>query len=432
MTLLPLHETINRWIDEAYIPQQPQAMIKTLSRMACSNLTALASMADSFPVGDGLVYAGYEEVECPIISAFVTYRKEYPLHRTGALKFKFAPAQDDGSGFEALVIAAWVSDEDIGVQMIVMACMPRAYASHWLTFEQECHRIASSAITYRDKVYIVGGAEDTFDATVDWNDVYLPADLKAGIMQDVDAFFEKGVAIYQRLKINPFRKLLLAGVPGTGKTMLCSALAKWAQAKGRFVIYVSGANQFGAKFWKIHQALDMAAESDSPTIVIVEELDAYLDEESKAQLLNVLDGSETPMNPRGTIMIATTNHPEIIDNRVMKRPGRLDRIFIIPELEDEQSAEDMLRAYLGDDWCDQHRTIIPRLLNKPAAFIREVALSALTVAAYQDLDGLPLEVLVTSLESLEKQIEAKDDFLTAHKRTPIGLIGQGRRNGNRS
>lgn len=431
-TLLPLHETINRWIDTEYIPQQPHDMLKVLSRMACCNLTALASIAESFPVGDDLVYAGYDEVECPVVSAFVTYRKEYPLHRTGALRFRFVRADGSAGGFEALLVSGWVSDEDISIQMIAVAAVPRQYVGHWLAFEQECNRIASSAITYRDKVYVVGGAEDTFDATVDWEDVYLPADLKQSIMQDVDAFFEKGVAIYQRLKINPFRKLLLAGVPGTGKTMLCSALAKWAQTKGRFVIYVSGSNQFGAKFWKIHQALDMAAESDSPTIVIVEELDAYLDEESKAQLLNVLDGSETPLNPRGTVMIATTNHPEIIDNRVMKRPGRLDRIFIIPELDDEESAEEMLRAYLGDQWHDEHRVIVPDLLGKPAAFIREVALSALTVAAYQDMDGLPLAVLEESLKSLEKQIEAKDDFLTARKRAPIGLINQARRNGNKS
>lgn len=431
MTFLPLHETINRWIDEAYIPQQPHAMLKISSRMACCNLTALAGIADSYPVGDGLAYAGYQETPCEAVSALVTYRKELPAHRSGALTFRFESEADDQASFEVLLVSSWISDEDIGIQMVVVAAVPEAHIAHWLAFEQECYRIASSAITFRDKVYIVGGADDTFDATVAWEDVYLPVDLKNNIMQDVDAFFEKGVAIYQRLKINPFRKLLLAGVPGTGKTMLCSALARWAQTKDRFVIYVSGSNQYGAKFWKIHQALDMAAESDLPTIVIVEELDAYLDEESKAQLLNVLDGSETPVNPKGTIMIATTNHPEIIDNRVLKRPGRLDRIFIIPELDDENSAEEMLRAYLGEDWRDEHRVIVPDLLGKPAAFIREVALSALTVAAYQDMDGLPVETLQASLESLEKQIEAKDDFLTAHKRTSIGLLAQARRNGSR-
>ena len=417
--MLSLHERINRWIDEEYIPNQPHPMQKNLSQMACCNLTALAHIAGSFPVGDGWVYTGYEEVPCPVVSAFVTYQKERPMHRAGALKFHFTAGDDR---FEVLLVADWISDDDIGIQMVVVACVPREHVHHWLAFEEECHRIGSSAITFRDRVYIVGGAEVAFDATVDWDDIYLPPELKENIMRDVDSFFEKGVAIYQRLKINPFRKLLLAGVPGTGKTMLCSALAKWAQEKDRFVIYVSGSNQFGAQFWKIHQALDMAASSDVPSIVIVEELDAYLDEESKAQLLNVLDGSETPVNPKGTVMISTTNHPEIIDNRVLKRPGRLDRIFIIPELDDEADAERMLRAYLADDWQDTHREVIPRLLGKPAAFIREVALAALTVAAYQDMDGVPLNVLEESLETLVKQIEAKDDFLTARKRTPMGLI----------
>ena len=408
-----------------YITQQSVPMLKVLSQMGCCNLTALAHIADSFAVGDGFTYAGYEEVECPVVSAFVTYRNARPMHRAGALRFRFESANDS---FEALLVAGWINDDDVAIQMTVIACIPRDHVDHWLAFEEECHRISSSAITFREQVYIVGGSEVTFDATVDWEDVYLPQELKASISRDVDSFFEKGVAIYQRLKINPFRKILLAGVPGTGKTMLCSALAKRAQASGRFVIYVSGANQYGAKFWKIHQALEMAASSGAPTIVIVEELDAYLDEESKAQLLNVLDGSETPENPFGTILVATTNHPEIIDDRVLKRPGRLDRIFIIPELDDEQDAEQMLRAYMGVDWHDEHRDIVPQLLGKPAAFIREVALSALTVAAYQDMDGVPLAVLEESLQSLLKQIEAKDDFLTARKRTPMGLV---KGNGNR-
>jgi hypothetical protein len=70
---------------------------------------------------------------------------------------------------------------------------------------------------------------------------------------------------------------------------------------------------------------------------------------------------------------------------------------------------------------------VPDLLGKPAAFIREVALSALTMAAYQDMDGLPLPILRQSLESLTKQIEAKEDFLTAHKRTAMGLAPNGKR-----
>jgi SpoVK/Ycf46/Vps4 family AAA+-type ATPase len=275
--------------------------------------------------------------------------------------------------------------------------------------------------------------DTTFDSTVGWDEIYLPGALKDDIIKDIDAFFKKGVDIYTRLNIKPFRKLLFAGVPGTGKTMLCSAIAGWGSERDYFVVYVSGSNQYGAKFWKIHEALDMAASSDAPTIVIVEELDSYLDEDDKAQLLNVLDGSESPHNKHGTIMIATTNHPEKIDDRVMKRPGRLDRIFIIPEMEHEETARKMLMQYLGDAWHADHAEIVPKMLGRPGAFIREVALYALTMAAYAGETELSLAMLRTSLDTLVNQIEAKDDFLTSHKKQPMGLAAarKARRNGFR-
>ncbi|MBZ0297974.1 MAG: ATP-binding protein [Anaerolineae bacterium] len=422
-----IHEKLCRWIEEAYLPQQPTERITVLTRSACCNLTALAHVTPRFAVGEGFVYAGYESYPCETIPTFITYLEDKPAYRTGALLFKFE--KEDGTGFEVLVASDWIDDDNVGIDMMGMACLPPEYADRWLEFEEECSRISRSAIAYKDKVYIVGGKDVTFDAMVKWEDVHLPAELKTTILKDIDSFFEKGVAIYQRLNINPFRKLLLAGVPGTGKTMLCSAIARLSQTKGRFIVYVSGSNRHGAQFWKIHQALDMAASSDMPTIVIVEELDSYLDEDSKAQLLNVLDGSETPNNPCGTVLIATTNHPEIIDDRVLKRPGRVDRIFIIPELSDEEDVERMLSAYLGDQWREEHQTIVPRLLGKPGAFVREVALYALTIAAYQDMDGLPLSLLEESLDTLTRQIEAKDGFLTAHKRAPIGL-GPANRRGN--
>ncbi|MEO1286458.1 MAG: AAA family ATPase [Chloroflexota bacterium] len=181
--------------------------------------------------------------------------------------------------------------------------------------------------------------------------------------------------------------------------------------------------------WKIHEALDMAASSDAPTIVIVEELDSYLDDENKAQMLNVLDGSESPSNKHGTILIATTNHPEKIDDRVLKRPGRLDRVFIIPEMESEDIAAKMLQQYLGEMWQDEHVNLVPKLIGRPGAFIREVALYALTMAAYNDAQVLSVDMLEDSFNTLVKQIEAKDDFLTSHKKQEMGLAAKAKRNG---
>ncbi len=430
-----VHERLCRWLETRYIPGQQLEMMLILGKSSCCHITALDHIEAGFDVGKdeagaAVRYSGYNHYDCDIISPLMSFLDGRPMKRAGALEFVFNTA-DGKEAFRAVLLSAWINDEEFSREMIAVAAVPRAYQAHWLEFEKECHRIATSAIPFRDKVYIVGGTDVSFDATVEWGDIYLPNKLKDSILKDVDSFFKKGVSIYQRLNIKPFRKLLLAGVPGTGKTMMCSALAKWAQSRDYFVVYVSGSNQYGAKFWKIHQALEMAASSDTPTIVIVEELDAYLDDDSKAQLLNVLDGSETPINPRGTLLLATTNHPENIDDRVMKRPGRLDRIFIIPEMDDADDAEQMLREYMGPDWRDEHRDIIPELLGRPGAFIREVALQALTMAAYDDHDGVPLDVLEQSLGSLVEQIEAKEDFLQSRRRRGMGLLPNFRRNGRR-
>lgn len=424
------HEAICNWIKKHYVPHTEVTSDLMIASTATANLTALSYIVDDFDVGDGFCYKGYEFHDCDMISPVTTYIDERPSQRSGGMRFHF---ENDNAAFDVLVLSAWVYDADMHNNLMSIASVPQEYMPQWLAFEKEVQRIYHSAIPYRGKVYIVGGVETTFDANIHWDEIYLPGKLKTDILQDIDAFFQKGVGIYTRLNIKPFRKLLFAGVPGTGKTMLCSAIAGWGQEKDYFVVYVSGSNQYGAKFWKIHEALEMAASSDAPTIVIVEELDSYLDDDDKAQLLNVLDGSESPTNKHGTIMIATTNHPEKIDDRVMKRPGRLDRIFIIPEMEHEETARLMLMQYLGEAWQDNHREIVPKLLGRPGAFIREVALYALTMAAYRGDTELSLDMLRSSFDTLVNQIEAKDDFLTAHKKQPMGLAAErkAKRNGFR-
>src|SRR5690606_26473308 len=193
--------------------------------------------------------------------------------------------------------------------------------------------------------------------------------LKAELLENVESFFSKGVEVYKRLNLKPFRKLLLAGVPGTGKTMLCSALAKWAIDREYLVIYISSADPQGSTFVKIQQALAIASSSRYPTLVILEELDAYLHKQEKAMVLNVLDGAESFNNEKGTLLIATTKHPKYIDERILKRPGRLDRIFIIPETRDQADAEKMLRKYLGNMWQEDHATLVRDLVGHPGAFI---------------------------------------------------------------
>ena len=401
-------DVMGNWIDTEWVPLYPEKSLVTLwVSDACTHRLVLDRFDRSQSLAGGYKFIHYEQIECSVITKIHTYsQKGDVLQGMGAYVYQFEPVDDDEI-IEVLVMASYFTDQG---NMICLACVPEDFLKVWASFSNECQRIYSS-LTPGPKVVVIGGRTNSFIPDVDWEDVILPEALKTAIIDDVQSFFSKGVDVYKRLKLKPFRKLLLAGVPGTGKTMLCSALAKWALDNKFLVIYVSSADHAGSTFGKIQQALMVAARSKYPTLILLEELDAYLHDREKALVLNVLDGSESSQNDRGTLLIATTNYPEAIDERVLKRPGRLDRIFIIPETKSAQDAQRMLQQYLNDMWQDDHAPVAEMLVGYPGAFIREVAVYALTRVAYDDLTSLPADLLEDSFHRLKSQIDAKDDFL---------------------
>jgi DNA polymerase III delta prime subunit len=410
-----------------WTPAVPRMMV--WASINLTNPTVLAKLNRELTF-DGFRFVGIERFDAEIVNAIAFLSYEGDLgHRSGAYRFRFEPIEA-GDPVEALVVCAHYSEE--GNDLFCLASIPETFRIAWTQFGNEINRLTYS---YDERVVVIGGRQDSFEPTVRWDEIILPEALKRDLLEDVHAFFTKGTAVYKRLNLKPFRKLLLAGVPGTGKTMICNALAKWALEQKYMAIYISGAKKvpgdpYGSTFHKIHHALDVASRADRPTLMILEELDAYLHDEDKALILNVLDGSESVMNEHGTLMVATTNYPEAIDERVLKRPGRLDRVFIIPQTRSEIDAGEMLQRYLGAMWNEQHRALVPKLVGYPGAFIREVAIFALTQVAYDDLAELPLALLTESFERLRAQIDARDDFL--RQRAAIGFAAPDGARGNGS
>lgn len=404
-------DAVGRWLEQEWIPNRPEDDLIILWTSDITLNQHVMSKFDKSEAVEGWLLESVEKQDSPAAVEInvATYLGELTLH-TGTYLFRFQSADDPATTTEVLVIGSYYEDHDS--EMIVLACLPKPFVAVWRQFENECHRLAHP----RSKVTIIGGRQGSFEPKVEWDDVILPDSLKSELMEDVNSFFSKGIDIYKRLKLKPFRKLLLAGVPGTGKTMLCNALAKWALERDYLVIYVSSADNSGSTFGKIQHALHVAANANKPSLVLLEELDAYLHEEEKALVLNVLDGSESSENDHGTLLVATTNYPEAIDERVLKRPGRLDRIYIIPEIDTAASAELMLRQYLDTMWRDEHAAIAEKLVGYPGAFIREVAVYALTLVAYDDLHDVSLEMLERSYNRLKEQIDARDNFLDKYRR----------------
>jgi SpoVK/Ycf46/Vps4 family AAA+-type ATPase len=416
------YERLVEWAQGIWRDRWPGRNYVTIWASAeCSNMIAQKQVRAGRKLKGKARYAGAEQLDCPAIVPISDYgsrgKKMVLTATAGAYAFHFDV--DDEEPFEVIYASSYFDDD---VQdLTAVALVPEDRLETWAAFEFACARAVRPRIRRRRDVYIIGGTDAFFDPTVDWKDVILPDDLKVDLLDDMEAFFNKGVHIYRQLKLAPFRKLLLAGVPGTGKTMLCAAMAKLAIAKGRIVVYVSGADRDGASFEKIQRALQAVTAARYPVLLIVEELDAYLQGDDKARVLNVLDGVESPNNPEGALLLATTNYPEVIDERIAKRPGRLDRIFVIPTIQDEKHAEKMLRHYMADQWSDEHMIVVPQLVDQPGAFVREAALHARMLAAHEHRTEVTLDFLQQSVDSLLRQIRSGSDFL--QQRRPIGLLG---------
>ena len=155
--------------------------------------------------------------------------------------------------------------------------------------------------------------------------------------------FLKNPKQFQRLGGKMPKGVLLAGAPGTGKTLIAKAVAGEADVP---FFNISGSD-FVEMFVGVgaSRVRDMFEQGrkNAPCIIFVDEIDAVGrsrfsgmggGHDEREQTLNALlvemDGFETE---EGIIIIAATNRPDVLDPALM-RPGRFDRqVFIdLPNL----------------------------------------------------------------------------------------------------
>lgn len=111
------------------------------------------------------------------------------------------------------------------------------------------------------------------------------------------------------------RKGIWIGPPGTGKTSLSRQILRDYGKKFNVCI----TTDLGACY--LHMV--KAAKSKKSTIIVLEDAENSLSK-ANSDVLNVLDGIDLPRNPAGTYIIMTTNKPQMIEKRILMRPGRID------------------------------------------------------------------------------------------------------------
>ncbi len=144
--------------------------------------------------------------------------------------------------------------------------------------------------------------------------------------------------LFRRLGLDPPRGVLLAGPPGSGKTLLARAVAENTRAT---FFHLAGPEIVTKHYGESEAALRRvfaAARRQAPAILFMDEIDAIaprrddlsaekqVERRLVAQLLALLDG----LDDRGQVVVlAATNLPDAIDP-ALRRPGRLEREIVIP------------------------------------------------------------------------------------------------------
>jgi cell division protease FtsH len=172
-------------------------------------------------------------------------------------------------------------------------------------------------------------------------------------LQEVVEFL-KNPKQFQRLGGKMPKGVLLAGSPGTGKTLIAKAVAGEADVPFFSISGSDFVEMFvGVGASRVRDMFEQGRKS-APCIIFVDEIDAVGrsrfsgmggGHDEREQTLNALlvemDGFDTT---EGVIIIAATNRPDVLDPALM-RPGRFDRQVFI-DLPNLKGREEILKIHV--------------------------------------------------------------------------------------
>jgi cell division protease FtsH len=172
---------------------------------------------------------------------------------------------------------------------------------------------------------------------VTFDDVAGIDEVKAEINEVVD--FLKDPEKYRRLGARAPKGVLLAGAPGTGKTLLARATAGEAQVP----FFSASASEFiemivGVGAGRVRE-LFAEARKVAPAIIFIDEIEtigrarsgprAFGGNDEREQTLNqILTEMDGFSGHEGVVVLAATNRPDVLDPALL-RPGRFDRQIMV-------------------------------------------------------------------------------------------------------
>jgi cell division protease FtsH len=162
----------------------------------------------------------------------------------------------------------------------------------------------------------------------DWDSVILDPAMKKEIRLNTIGFL-KNCAQLEKYGVPPKRGIILAGEPGTGKTIVCKALMSEADKITCIATTADGMVMGGyiPELFSVAQAL-------SPSIIFIEDIDFIGQERHDSYrgtppLISLLAEMDGIAEKNAIVTVATSNSFETLDKALSERPSRFDRVFRI-------------------------------------------------------------------------------------------------------
>jgi cell division protease FtsH len=187
---------------------------------------------------------------------------------------------------------------------------------------------------------LLGGKQKRVDpetVRVTFDDVAGIDEVEAEINEIVD--FLKNPEKYRRVGARAPKGVLLAGAPGTGKTLLARATA----GEARVPFFSASASEFiemivGVGASRVRE-LFAEARKVAPAIIFIDEIDTIGRARGGARAVGGHDEREQTLNQiltemdgfsghEGVVVLAATNRPDVLDPALL-RPGRFDRQIMV-------------------------------------------------------------------------------------------------------
>jgi cell division protease FtsH len=250
---------------------------------------------------------------------------------------------------------------------------------------------------------------------INFNDVAGIEEVKEELTEIVD--FLKYPKKYRQVGARIPRGVLLAGAPGTGKTLLAKAVAGEA---GVPFFHTSGSEfeemLVGAGASRVRDLFNKARKA-SPCIIFIDEIDAVAKkrgtvlhsgagEQTLNQILVEMDGLEEREN---VIVLAATNRPDVLDPAIL-RPGRFDRMVVVN---------------MPD--CDGRKEILlVHSKNKKFENEKDLDMVAKKTIGYSgaDLENLLNEAAIMAAKE-DRKLISQDDLLESYLKVKLGRKKKG-------